>query len=93
VRIDLCNTFGQTRYKWIVTAVYVSFALCTPISTIQTYGTTIASAVRETLPTGTMSTVIAMSSVAVYALVVLEKKPWCCLCACFPVLSVRSVLQ
>lgn len=91
--IGFYDTFDQIRLKWIVTSGYVSFALYTLIYTIETYGTTASSTMHRASPSLTLDAVIATLSAVVTGLFVLEKTPWYCLYASFPVFFIRSLLQ
>lgn len=92
--IDYYDTFDQMRLKYIVTSGYVSFALYTLVYIIETYGTrkdqqsSIAVA-----PSGTLDTMMFIVPSAITALFALERTPWYCLYAAFPLFYVRCLLQ
>lgn len=91
--IEFYDTFDQTRLKWIVTTGYVSFALYTLIYTIETYGTTTKSTSLGERPSRALDTAVALLAAVVVTIFVLEKTPWYCLYASFPVYFGRSLLQ
>jgi hypothetical protein len=91
--IDFYDTFDQTRLKWIVTSGYVSFTLYTLIYTVKTYGTRTQSTPHKAQPSLSLDAAIILFSSIVTALFVLEKTPWYCLYASFPVFFIRSLLQ
>ncbi|KAJ9114219.1 hypothetical protein QFC22_005671 [Naganishia vaughanmartiniae] len=92
--IDYYDTFDQTRLKWIVTAGYVSFALYTLVYIVEKYGNNKDRRSGIVIaPSRTFDMVILVISGSVTALFALERTPWYCLYASFPLFYVRCLLQ
>lgn len=91
--IDFYDTFDQTRLKWIVTSGYASFALYTLIYTMKTYGTTAQSTLHQASASVSLDAAIAALTAGIVTVFVLEKTPWYCLYAGFPLFFVRCLLQ
>jgi hypothetical protein len=91
--IDFYDTFDQNRLKTIVTAGYGSFALYTLIYTIETYGTLAGSKRYQAPSSKRLDLVIAALAAGIAGLFMLEKTPWYCLYASFPLYFMRCLLQ
>lgn len=91
--IDFYDTFDQNRLKLIVTSGYVSFALYTLIYTVETYGLPSRTAMHFDSPSPKLDVAIAGVATGIVGLFVLEKTPWYCLYASFPLFFIRCLLQ
>jgi hypothetical protein len=91
--IDFYDTFDQNRLKMIVTLGYGSFALYTLIYTIETYGAIVGSRTSQALSSRKLDVAIAGLAAGIAGLFMLEKTPWYCLYASFPLFFMRCLLQ
>lgn len=92
--IDFYDTFDQNRLKLIVTWGYASFALYTLLYTIMTYGSTARTGTdTPLLPSLKLDIAIAGLAAGIAGLFIMEKTPWYCLYASFPLFFTRCLLQ
>jgi hypothetical protein len=91
--IDFYDTFDQNRLKMIVTAGYGSFALYTLIYTMKTYGSLASSSTHQAPASKRLDLAIAGLAAGIASLFMLEKTPWYCLYASFPLFFMRCLLQ
>lgn len=91
--IDFYDTFDQNRLKMIVTTGYVSFDLYTLIYTIETYGAVAGSRISQATSSKRLDLAIAGLAAGIAGLFMLEKTPWYCLYASFPLFFIRCLVQ